>query len=70
MAKKSVTPPILLHAAAKVGGMAQLAGKMNIARQAIYQWKRIPAERVLTVENLTGVSRHELRPDLYPDMAQ
>ena len=30
------------------------------------QWRRVPAERVLEVERLTGVSRHELRPDLYP----
>jgi DNA-binding transcriptional regulator YdaS (Cro superfamily) len=26
----------------------------------------VPAERVLVIEKLTKVSRHELRPDLYP----
>ena len=28
-------------------------------------WSRVPAERVLTVESVTGVSRAVLRPDLY-----
>jgi len=29
---------------------------------------RVPAERVLAIENATDgvISRHELRPDLYP----
>lgn len=27
---------------------------------------RPPAERVLDIERLTGVPRHELRPDIYP----
>lgn len=36
---------------------------------AISGWlkrNRIPAERVLDVERITGVSRCDLRPDLYP----
>jgi len=28
--------------------------------------KRLPAEHVLVVEAATGVSRHDLRPDIYP----
>lgn len=28
--------------------------------------KRLPAEHVLAVEAMTGVSRHNLRPDIYP----
>lgn len=28
--------------------------------------RRIPAERVLALEAATGISRHDLRPDLYP----
>ena len=60
-------PHILIHAAQKVGGMAQLAAKLGIARQAIYQWSRIPAERVVEVERITGVPRNELRPDIFGD---
>jgi DNA-binding transcriptional regulator YdaS (Cro superfamily) len=38
----------------------------EITPQAISQWKQVPAERVLQVERATGVSRHRLRPDIYP----
>ena len=40
--------------------------KGEITPQAVSQWKQVPAERVLDVEKATGVSRHRLRPDLYP----
>lgn len=53
-------------AAASVGGYPQLAVRMGIKRQALYQWKKIPPERVLEIEDITGVPRHELRPDLWP----
>ncbi len=44
-----------------------LAKLMRVTPQAITKWnKRIPAERVLQIERATGVSRHDLRPDLYP----
>lgn len=37
-------------------------------KSTITRWERgrVPAERVLDVERVTGVPRHELRPDLYP----
>lgn len=38
----------------------------TLTPQAISQWKQVPAERVLEVERVSGVSRHLLRPDLYP----
>jgi DNA-binding transcriptional regulator YdaS (Cro superfamily) len=59
-------PPILIHTANKVGGLPALAKLLGIKRQAIYQWKKIPADRVIEIETLTRVSRHELRPDLHP----
>lgn len=50
------------------GGSVALSGLMGnrITRQAIEQWKRCPPHWTLELEKLTGVSRHELRPDLYP----
>lgn len=52
------------------GGPRALASKLNdlgieITRQAIEQWRVVPPERVLAVEKITGVSRYELRPDVY-----
>jgi DNA-binding transcriptional regulator YdaS (Cro superfamily) len=48
-----------------VGGKIELARMLGICRQAVYAWRKIPAERVVEVERLTGVRREELRPDLY-----
>lgn len=48
------------------GGGAELARRLKVTPQAISQWERVPSERVLQVEKETGVSRHDLRPDLYP----
>ena len=50
------------------GGTAALARAINVTPQAISLWERVPAERVLAVEEATqqAVSRHDLRPDLYP----
>ena len=42
------------------------ATKAAQAVQKMCATGRVPAERVLKIEEVTGVSRHELRPDLYP----
>lgn len=53
-----------------IGGIPGLAAKLNIQRQAIYQWPEIPHKRLLDVEKITGVSRAELRPDLFKGFNQ
>lgn len=58
------------RARAKIGGASALARAIGrITPQAISQWGRVPAERVLDVERVTGVSRHELRPDIFGEPA-
>jgi len=49
------------------GGVSELARKIGIAQPSVSNWTRIPAERVLTVEEITGVDRKVLRPDLYSE---
>jgi TorA maturation chaperone TorD len=49
------------------GGIGALARSLGISQPSVSNWQRIPAERVLAVEALTGVPRTTLRPDLYPD---
>ena len=47
------------------GRRSELAGALHIYPSALSQWSRVPVEHVLDVERLTGISRHELRPDIY-----
>lgn len=53
--------------AIKAIGLGPLSKRLGISKQAVslWQWKGVPAERVLAVEAATGVSRHELRPDVF-----
>nr|WP_082502462.1 Cro/CI family transcriptional regulator [Methylobacterium sp. Leaf100] len=48
------------------GGSKAIATGLGISRQAVEQWRRAPASRVLQLERTLNVSRHILRPDLYP----
>lgn len=48
------------------GLMAKIAKDLGVTRAAVCTWKRIPAEKALDVERITGISRQTLRPDLYP----
>jgi DNA-binding transcriptional regulator YdaS (Cro superfamily) len=65
----------LREAAKRAGSQAKLAqickrDGRQVTQPAVWRWlnksKRLPAEHVLDVEAETGVSRHDLRPDIYP----
>jgi DNA-binding transcriptional regulator YdaS (Cro superfamily) len=49
------------------GSAAKLASLLGLHRSSVSDWRksRVPAERVARVEQLTGVPRTELRPDLF-----
>jgi TorA maturation chaperone TorD len=51
------------------GGIGALARGLGISQPSVSNWQRVPAERVIAVEALTGVPRARLRPDLYPESA-
>jgi DNA-binding transcriptional regulator YdaS (Cro superfamily) len=57
---------IVHEAALAVGGKQVLAKLLKIKSQNFYRWRRVPAERVLQIEEVTKIPRHRLRPDLYP----
>lgn len=52
--------------ATRNGKIAALAEELGISRAAVSQWPRVPPDRVLEVERITGVPKEELRPDIYP----
>lgn len=59
----------LQDAVARAGGQTKLARAIGKTQGHISQWLRreyVPAEEVLKIEAVTGVSRHSLRPDIYP----
>lgn len=55
-----------------VGSQAELARALGVKPQHVWNWlnrdAKVPAEQVIPIENATTgkVTRHELRPDLYP----
>lgn len=66
-----MTPYEALEAAVeKAGSQSELARICDVSQPAVWKWlkqsKRAPAEAVLPIERATGISRHELRPDIYP----
>lgn len=56
------------EALAAVGGLEAFQQRLGIARRTVFLWKQhgVPAERAPQVEAATGVPRHRLRPDLWP----
>lgn len=50
---------------AKRGGLAAVARGLRISGPAVVKWKKVPAERVVDIERITGIPRQQLRPDLY-----
>jgi len=52
--------------------LALLASAMGVDKGTVTRWGkgRIPAERVIEVERVTGIPRADLRPDLYGQQAE
>lgn len=55
----------LLLAIKAAGGIRALARELGMSPQALSEWRRVPADRILQVEAVTKISRKKLRPDLY-----
>jgi DNA-binding transcriptional regulator YdaS (Cro superfamily) len=65
------TPYEALQRAVEATGSQVAFGRIcDVSQAAVWKWlqssKRLPAEYVLRVEAATGISRHWLRPDIYP----
>lgn len=67
----TLTPLEALEKAVEiVGGQSAMARLCGVTQPTVWYWlncaKCLPAGHVLHVEASTGVSRHLLRPDIYP----
>lgn len=67
---ESIPHGALVEAVSRIGGQSAMARLCQRSQATVWGWlnvaKQIPAEYVLRVETVTGVSRHQLRPDIYP----
>lgn len=68
---ESLSPFQALQLAVDIAGGQSAMGRIcNKAQPTVWKWlqtsKRLPPEHVLAAEAKTGVSRHLLRPDIYP----
>jgi DNA-binding transcriptional regulator YdaS (Cro superfamily) len=61
-----VAEQALQRAIAHAGGQRALGRALGITAQSLRKWHKAPAERVLDIERITGISRELLRPDIYP----
>lgn len=50
---------------AERGRVSLLARACGVTHGAVLQWKDVPPARVRAIEEVTGISRHILRPDIF-----
>jgi DNA-binding transcriptional regulator YdaS (Cro superfamily) len=52
----------------KAGGASALGRAVGLHHSTILGWKRVPAVRVAQVAHATGLTREQIRPDIFgPD---
>ena len=49
----------------KLGGTVAVAQMLGITGGAVSQWACVPSRHVATIASLTGLSKADLRPDIY-----
>jgi DNA-binding transcriptional regulator YdaS (Cro superfamily) len=50
---------------ARRGLLARIARSLGVAPSTVSMWQQVPSGRLVAVEQITGIERHLLRPDLY-----
>lgn len=55
---------------AERGRISNLAAAIGVTPSAISQWTEVPVNRVLAVEQATGIKREQLCPKLFREAVQ
>jgi len=70
MSESRIELTALKEAIELIGSQSAMARLLEVSQPTVSDWvnrmMRLPAEHVLAVEGATGISRHDLRPDIYP----
>lgn len=70
MALEHDSNTVLAQAVRAAGSQSAFGRWIGKAQSTVNDWLRenkdLPPEHVLTVERMSGISRHDLRPDIYP----
>ena len=66
-----MSSPLTRYRAAHGLTLEAVAEAIGVNKSTVLRWEDggIPAERIIQLEQATGIPRHELRPDLYPEQA-
>jgi antitoxin CcdA len=56
----------LTQALKVIGGVSKLAAVLGLDRSTVSGWTQLPPRHVGAVSAATGMSPHQLRPDLFP----
>lgn len=60
MSKRTFSEILIAHGKTA----SSVARALGINKATVSRWKDVPHDRVIAVENATGIPRHVLRPDL------
>lgn len=59
----------ILNAISAAGGVSALANRLGVKSPTVSQWRHgvrpVPPRLAIQIESITGVSRHDLRPDVF-----
>ena len=47
------------------GSKSELARRLGVQRQAVQKWPSIPLKRIVKAEEVTGIPREKLAPEIY-----
>jgi pyruvate kinase len=65
VAKKATLDKVVAHIRATRGLSVRVAEACGIERAAVYQWKKVPVERVHQVAKALDMTPEQIRPDIF-----